>query len=184
MGITKHFLLYLRFIQEMELIPDTAKVAKKLSLIGHEPRRKIIIIIIIPREHNNKMTVMTYCYTKKSVFYSEFIRDVSSCSQMQLTQSHNWTAYRRDRESNFRVLSPIKIRTAVFREIENKIEKLICKYKRPWMATAIITIKSNVGGMPLSYHMTYCITIKQHGPGTEMNTGIMEQNRGHRHQHT
>lgn len=95
MGITKHFLLDLRLIQEMELIPDTAKVAKKLSLIGHEPRRKIIIIIIIiPREHNNKMTVMTYRYTKKSVFYSEFIRDVSSCSQMQLTQSHNWTVYR------------------------------------------------------------------------------------------
>lgn len=80
----------------MELIPDTAKVAKNLNLIGHEPRRKIIIIIIIPREYNNKMTVMTYCHTKKSVFYSTFIRDASSCSKMQLTQSHNWTVYRSD----------------------------------------------------------------------------------------
>lgn len=66
MGITKHFLLDLRPIQEMERTPDTAKVAKNLSLIGHEPRWKIIIIIIIiPREYNNKMTVMTYCYTLK-----------------------------------------------------------------------------------------------------------------------
>lgn len=96
MGITKHFLLDLRLIQEMKLIPDTAKVAKNLSVIGHEPRRIIVIIIIIPREYNNKMTVMTYCYTKKPVFYSEFIRDASSCSQTQLTQSHNWTMYKSD----------------------------------------------------------------------------------------
>lgn len=68
MGITKHFLLDLRLIQEMKLIPDTAKVAKNLSVIGHEPRRIIVIIIIIPREYNNKMTVMTYCYTKSQCF--------------------------------------------------------------------------------------------------------------------
>lgn len=52
------------------------------------------------------------------------------------------------------------------------------------MATATINIKSKVGGMPLSYHVPYYITIKQHGPGTETNTGVMEQNRGHRNQHT
>lgn len=52
------------------------------------------------------------------------------------------------------------------------------------MTIATINIKSKAGGMPLSYHVPYYITIKQHGPGTEMNTGVMEQNRGHRNQHT